>query len=140
MSWARFADGSEWEAVAGYSRAVRIGARIAVSGTTGHAGPGEELGDTYTQTRRALRRALDAVGQLGGSAGDVVRSRVYLTPSADWRAAARAHLEVLGDRAPANTMLHVPSLIGEGLEVEVELDAEVATDAIQPAAEQRPGA
>lgn len=136
-------EGTSWEELAGYSRAVRRGKRIAVSGTTGHTRAGEALGDTYAQTARALRRALAAVASLGGTAADVVRSRVYLSPDADWQEAARAHRELLAASAPANTMLHVHSLIGAGLLVEVELDAELlgeVSNALQPAVEQRPPA
>lgn len=122
-----FRDDGGWQEVAGYSRAARAGRRIAVSGTTASAPDGSALhpGDTYGQTLAALRRSADAVEALGGSLADVVRSRVYLVPDADWQEAARAHREVLGDVAPANTMLHVAGLIGEGLLVEVELEAEV---------------
>lgn len=121
----RVCEGSHWEALAGYSRAVRVGRRIAVSGTTGHRDDDQPPGDTYEQAVRALRRALAAVQRLGGAPSGVVRSRVYLTPAADWEQAARAHLELLGETAPANTMLHVHSLIGPGLLVEVELDVEL---------------
>jgi enamine deaminase RidA (YjgF/YER057c/UK114 family) len=122
-----YRDESEEES-AGYSRAVRRLARIAVSGTTATGPDGSALypGDTYRQTRAALERALMAVGELGGRAEDVVRSRIYLTREADWRRAAVAHSELLGAVAPANTTLLVAGLIGEGFLVEVELDAEVA--------------
>ena len=113
----RVGDGTHWEQAAGYSRAVRVGSLIHVSGTTGDGA------DTYAQAVSAIGRGLSAIERLGG--GTVVRSRVYLTPEAVWQDAARAHLELLGDAMPANTMLHVHSLIGEGLLVEVELDAEM---------------
>jgi enamine deaminase RidA (YjgF/YER057c/UK114 family) len=113
----RHRDGDGWEASAGYSRAVRRANLIAVSGTTADGA------DTYEQTRAALERALTAVRKLGGQVDDVVRSRVYLAPGADWEAAARAHAELLGAVAPANTMLHVASLIGDSFLVEVELEA-----------------
>jgi enamine deaminase RidA (YjgF/YER057c/UK114 family) len=113
---------------AGYSRAARRGRRVAVSGTTATGPDGRALhpGDAYRQARHALRAALAALRALGGGPGDVLRTRVYLAPGADWRAAARAHAELLGEVAPANTMLHVAGLIGEGFLVEVELDAELA--------------
>lgn len=126
----RVSDGTRWEELAGYSRASRRGTRIAVSGTTGHRDDGGAPGDTDAQTRRALERALAAVSRLGGSPDDVFRSRVYLTPEADWEQAARVHRELLGAIAPANTMLYVHSLIGDGLLVEIELDAEVLPDAV----------
>lgn len=137
----RLTEGTEWETTAGYSRAVRVGRRIAVSGTTGHppAGSDEPLGATYAQAVRALARALAAAQELGRGAAVVVRSRIYLAPGARWQDAARAHRQCLGDVAPANTMLHVHSLIGPGLLVEVELDAEVLEEvqgAVQPASQQ----
>ena len=113
----RYRDGGGWEESAGYSRAVRRHHHIAVSGTTA------EGADTYEQTRAALERALAAVRELGGHIEDVVRSRVYLVPDADWEAAARAHAELLGQVAPANTMLRVESLIGDEFLVEVEIEA-----------------
>jgi len=116
----RLRDGGGWEDKAGYSRAVRRFGHIAVSGTTA---PGS---DTYEQTHAALARALAAVGALGGSVDDVVRTRVFLMPGADWEAASRAHADLLGHVAPANTMLHVAGLIGSEFLVEVEVDAEVS--------------
>jgi enamine deaminase RidA (YjgF/YER057c/UK114 family) len=117
----RYRDGRGWEEKAGYSRAVRRGARIFVSGTTAE----DASADTYGQTRQAIDQALAAIEELGGSKADVVRTRVMLAPDADWMAAARAHVQVLGDIAPANTMLYVAGLIGDGYLVEVELEAEV---------------
>jgi len=116
----RHRDGRGWEKQAGYSRAVRRGNRIAVSGTTA----ADSSADTYGQARAALEQALDAVAALGGTKEDVVRTRIMLAPGADWEAAARAHALVLGDVAPANTMLYVAGLIGDGYLVEVEVDAE----------------
>jgi enamine deaminase RidA (YjgF/YER057c/UK114 family) len=120
-------DGSGWEELAGYSRAVRRFGRIAVSGTTATGPDGRALhpGDTYGQARVALGRAITAVEALGGRLEDVVRTRLFLSPAADWEAAARAHAELLGQVAPANTMLHVAGLIGDGFLVEVEVDAEL---------------
>jgi len=120
-------EGTDLETQAGYSRAVRRGNHIAVSGTTASDAGGGALhpGDTYLQTLAALQKALAAVAALGGRVEDVIRTRVYLAPDADWAAASRAHAEVLGAVAPANTMLHVAGLIGEGHLVEVEVDAEV---------------
>ena len=117
----RYRDGRGWEEKAGYSRAVRRGSRIFVSGTTA----ADESADTYGQTRQALDQALAAIQELGGSKEDVVRTRLMLAPDADWLAAARAHVQVLGDVAPANTMLYVAGLIGDGYLVEVEMEAEV---------------
>ena len=123
----RVQDGGGFEEVAGYSRAARRGSVIAVSGTTANDGSGGALhrGDTERQTAAALRQAVAAVERLGGSIDDVVRTRVYLTPDADWAAAARAHAEVFGVVKPANTTLFVHALIGDDFLVEVEVDAVV---------------
>lgn len=126
----RYRDGGGWEEKAGYSRAVRRFGHIAVSGTTATGASGQALhpGDTYRQARTAIERALTGVTSLGGQPADIVRTRLYLAPGADWQAAARAHAELLGEIAPANTMLHVAGLIGEGFLVEVELEAVLPPD------------
>jgi enamine deaminase RidA (YjgF/YER057c/UK114 family) len=117
----RYRDGRGWEERAGYSRAVRRGSRIWVSGTTAV----DESADTYGQTRQAIDQALAALEKLGGRKSDVVRTRVMLAPDADWEAAARAHVQLLGDIAPANTMFYAGGLIGDGYLVEVEVEAEL---------------
>jgi len=117
----RFRDGRGWEKKAGYSRAIRRGSRIHVSGTTA----ADDSADTYAQTVQALEQALAAVTELGGTKQDVVRTRIMLAPDADWEAAARAHVQLLGSVAPANTMVYVGGLIGDGYLVEVELEADV---------------
>lgn len=124
----RYREGAGFEEVAGYSRAARHGSRIAVSGTGDVAGDGtvDHPGDTYGQTRASLERALAAVEQLGGRREDVIRSRVYLAPRAEWQEAARAHKELLGGVDPANTTFFVAGFVAEEMLVEVELDAELA--------------
>lgn len=119
-------DGTGFEELAGYSRAVRIGAHVAVSGTAALA-EGVVLypGDVYAQTREALARALAAAMELGASADDVIRTRLLLADGCDWHAAVRAHGEVFGAVAPANTTYFVAGFIPEGVLVEVELDAVV---------------
>lgn len=122
---ARVLDGTGWEAAAGYARAARSGCCIAVSGTTDHGPDGSAAhpGDVHAQAHACLTRAIAAVQQLGGTREQVLRSRLFLAPGADWEGAARAHAELLGDVAPANTTLYVGGLVGEGFLVEVELDA-----------------
>jgi enamine deaminase RidA (YjgF/YER057c/UK114 family) len=130
----RHRDGGGWEQQAGYSRAVRRLGRIAVSGTTATADDGSALhpGDTYGQALVALARAIAAVEALGGGVEDVVRTRVYLVPGADWEGAARAHAEVMGSVAPANTMLYVAALVGDGFLVEVEVEAQTRMEVGSP--------
>lgn len=118
-------DGRGWEESAGYARAVRVGDWIHVSGTTatGEDGTAWPKGDVHAQTVAALRRGMASVTALGGTPADVVRSRLFLVPGSDWEAAGRAHAEILGAVAPANTTLFVHGLVGEGFLVEIELDA-----------------
>jgi enamine deaminase RidA (YjgF/YER057c/UK114 family) len=112
---------------AGYSRAVRAGTRIAVSGTASlEDGRVQHAGDSYRQTQLAIRLALEAAAQLGAEPDDVVRTRLLLAPDCDWREAARAHAEAFAGVNPANTTYYVGRLIPEGALVEVELDANAA--------------
>jgi enamine deaminase RidA (YjgF/YER057c/UK114 family) len=123
----RHRDGTAFESVAGYARAARAGSLIVVSGTAATAPDGTVLapGDTRAQTAIAIERALEAVLALGGTAADVVRTRLLLAPAADWRGAARAHAEAFAGIDPANTTWYVGGLIPPGALVEVELDAVV---------------
>jgi len=109
--------GSEWEPKIGYSRAVRIGNQIAVSGTTA---PGETLTD---QTRAALETIKAALAEAGASLDDVIRTRMYLRDMTQWEQAALAHGEVFGEIRPATTILEVSSLIDPALLIEIEADA-----------------
>lgn len=109
--------GSEWEPKIGYSRAVRIGNQIAVSGTTA---PGETLTD---QTRAALETIKAALAEAGASLDDVIRTRMYLRDMTQWEQAALAHGEVFGEIRPATTILEVSSLIDPTLLIEIEADA-----------------
>ncbi len=117
----RFREGGSLEDEAGYSRAVRLGHLIAVSGTT--CRPAVIGLGTRAQALDCLQRVVAAVEQLGGSREGICRTRLFLAPGADWQEAGAAHQEVLGDVAPANTTLYVHSLIGDGLLVEAEADA-----------------
>lgn len=116
---------SPFERVASYSRAVRVGDLIAVSATAATGADGKALApdDSYEQARICLDRALQAVVELGGQATSVLRTRLYLTPEADWREVVRAHAETFAGIDPANTTLYVAGFIPEGVLVEVELDA-----------------
>ncbi len=121
----RYRDGSAFEAVASYCRAVRSGPAVAVSGTAATAPDGSALhpGDTYTQTKDAFERAVAAARELGAERNHVVRTRVFLGPGSEWRDAVRAHHEFFEGVDPANTTLYVAGFIPEGVLVEVELDA-----------------
>jgi enamine deaminase RidA (YjgF/YER057c/UK114 family) len=123
----RYREGRGFEETAGYARAARHGNRIAVSGTGDLAGDGAvgHPGDTYGQTRSSLERALAAVERLGGRRDDVIRTRIYLAPQAEWREAVRAHKELLGGVDPANTTFFVAGFVAEAMLVEVEVDAQL---------------
>ena len=113
--------GSEFESMVGYSRAVRVGAHVAVAGTTG-AGP---AGDIAAQTRDALRRIEIALQQAGATLADVVRTRIYVTDISRWREVGDVHAQVFGEIRPAATMVEVSALIAPELMVEIEADAYV---------------
>lgn len=119
--------GARWEPVVGYARAVRVGPWVAVSGTTAAAEGGGAVGgdDPALQAREALTRVAAALGQLGASLADVVRTRVYVTDIARWEEVGRVHGAFFGDVRPATTMVEVSALIDPALLVEVEADAYV---------------
>jgi enamine deaminase RidA (YjgF/YER057c/UK114 family) len=125
----RYVDEALWQDTAGYARGARRGTRIAVSGTTSSGPDGAVLhpGDAYRQTLEAITKGVRAVEALGGSVADVLRTRIYLAPEAPWEDAARAHREAFDAVRPANTMLFVSALVGDGLLVEVELEAELGS-------------
>ncbi|HET9067782.1 MAG TPA: aldo/keto reductase [Amaricoccus sp.] len=120
----RAASGSVWEPVAGYSRAVRVGDRISVAGTTATHGGSRCVapGNPGAQTTYILDRIAAALTALGGSLDDVVRTRVYVRDAHRWEAVARAHGRVFGDILPANTLVEISNLVGD-YEVEIEAEA-----------------
>jgi len=124
----RFTGGGGPQDQAGYSRAVRRENVITVSGTTATGPDGAALhpGDTGAQARVCLQRIEQALTALGGGLDDLVRTAVYLAPGASWEQAAQVHRDVLGAVRPANTMLYVAALIGDGFLVEIEALAVVA--------------
>jgi enamine deaminase RidA (YjgF/YER057c/UK114 family) len=119
--------GTPWEALAGYSRAVRLGNSVWVSGTTASDARGDLQGgdDAYAQARYILDKIKVALAEAGASLTDVVRTRVYVSRLEDWREVARAHGEVFGDIRPANTLVQVAGLV-DGRLVEIEADAVIA--------------
>jgi len=122
----RLKDTGGFGELAGYSRAVRAGTHVAVSGTAPlDDGRVQHVGDSYRQTQAAIQRALDAAAELGAARSDVIRTRLLLAPDCDWREAARAHAEAFAGIEPANTTYYVARLIPDGALVEIELDAAV---------------
>jgi len=119
-------DGGGFEEAAAYSRAVRIGSYVAISGTA----PMEDgvvlhRGDAYAQTRLAIEKALTAAAELGAQPHDVIRTRLLLAVGTDWQEAVRAHREAFSGIDPANTSCYVAGFIPDGVLVEVEVDAVV---------------
>ena len=126
MDRKNISSGSKWEPVIGYSRAVRVGNHISVSGTTGSDANGKVSGDTYAQTKQALENIATALTQAGATLENVVRTRIYMTDIGDWEAAGKAHGEVFGVIRPATAMVEVKRLIAPEMKVEIEADAIVA--------------
>jgi enamine deaminase RidA (YjgF/YER057c/UK114 family) len=118
--------GSKWEQIAGYSRAVRIGNRILVSGTTATHGAGTTIcpGDVEAQTVYALDKITASIESLGGTLADVVRTRIYVRDVAQWQPVAAVHARYFGAVRPVNTLVQIGALVGDG-EVEIEAEAEV---------------
>ena len=114
--------GTEWESKVGYSRAVRTGNEVHVSGTTATGEDGDLVGegDPYDQTAQALRNVERALADAGAGVEDVVRTRLYVTDVEDWAEIGRAHAEAFDEVRPATSMVQVERLIDPGMLVEVE--------------------